>query len=212
MPGSLTIQQLYLTKPMESWINTINQLITQSRQNLWLAGICIGILWVVHILNVMSGMRLCAFGILPRKRWGLIGIFTSPFIHGHFEHLFFNSIATFILVDLMLIAGIPTFVTATIIIILITGALVWLLGRPALHIGASGVMLGYWSYLLVNAIVSGSNMAWLLGLLCFYYLGGLGLSLIPNEPGTSWEAHIFGAFAGVAAVYLTPFFLAHAIF
>lgn len=106
--------------------------------------------------------------------------------------------------DLLLIYGIPTFTITTIVITLITGMLVWCFARPGMHIGASGVMMGYWTYLLANAIITKSSMSWLLGGLCLYYLGGLGMNLLPDEPGTSWESHVFGALAGVAAVFLIP--------
>ena len=189
---------------MSEWINNIQQLILASRQNLVISAYCVGALWVIHFINIALGMRLRAFGVIPRKSYGIIGIITHPFIHGHFEHLFFNSIALFSLVDLLLIYGMPTFVITTAVIIIITGVLVWCFARPGVHIGASGVMMGYWTYLLANAIITQSSMSWLLGALCVYYLGGLGLNLLPSEPGTSWEAHVFGALAGIAAVFITP--------
>jgi membrane associated rhomboid family serine protease len=189
---------------MNEWINNIEQLIMASRQNLVISAYCVGALWVIHFINIALGMRLHAFGVIPRKPYGVIGIITHPFIHGHFEHLFFNSIALFILVDLLLIYGIPTFVITTMIITLITGILVWCFARPGMHTGASGIMMGYWKYLLANEIITKYSMSWLLGALCLYYLGGLGLNLLPDEPGTSWESHVFGAFAGVVAVFLTP--------
>ena len=186
---------------MNEWLQGFQQLISASGMNLWLSLKLVAIFWIIHLANLILGMRLSVFGIIPRKRYGLPGVLFSPFLHGHFEHLFFNSIALFILFDLMLINGIKIFVIATVIIILVGDSLVWLFARRGIHIGASGLIMGYWTFLLVNAYYQHSVVAVILAALCLYYLAGLGLSLIPGDAGTSWEAHIFGALSGGLAVY-----------
>lgn len=182
----------------DTFFYNLDILIDASRNNLLTSLLCVGILWIIHLVNVFCGMRLNSLGILPRTRFGLIGIFTSPFLHGNFEHLFFNSIPLFVLSDLLLINGLSFFIRITLLIMVIGGLLVWLFGRKALHIGASGVIMGYWTYLLVTAIYSHSIISWILGALCLYYLGGMVTNLLPRG-GTSWESHVFGAIAGVVA-------------
>ena len=186
---------------MDQWLQGFHDLITASELNLWLSLKLVAVFWVIHLLNLVLGMRLNIFGIIPRKRFGLFGIVCSPFLHGNTEHLFFNSIALFILFDLMLVGGLKLFILATLMIILIGDSLVWLFARRGIHIGASGLIMGYWMFLLVNAYYQHSVIAVILAVLCLYYLAGLGLSLIPGDVGTSWEAHIFGALGGVLAVY-----------
>ncbi len=190
---------------MNQWLQGFQELILASEANLWLSLKLVAIFWIVHLINLTLGMRLNILGIIPRKRYGLLGIIFSPFLHGNFEHLFFNSIALFILADLMLINGFRVFILATIIIILICGILVWLVARRGIHIGASGLIMGYWMFLLVNAYYQHSAVSIILAVLCLYYLAGLGLSLIPGDRGTSWEAHVFGALGGALAVYGLPY-------
>lgn len=192
---------------MQQWLNQLSELIFLSKQNLVLSVKLVAIFWLVHIVNLFVGMRLNIFGILPRHPFGLIGVATSPFLHGNIEHLFFNSIAMFVLFDLMLIYGVPVFLLASIIIMIVGGLGVWLFARRGIHIGASGLMLGYWMFLLVNAYFERSVMAVVLAALCLYYLAALGLSLLPGEKATSWEAHVFGAVGGVVAVYAIPYIL-----
>lgn len=192
---------------MHAWLQSLHSLILASQKNLLLSLEIVVFFWLVHIVNLCLGMRLNLLGILPRRARGLPGIVFSPFLHGNFEHLFFNSVAMFILIDLMLIYGLPIFIATTIIVILVCGFLVWCFARRGIHIGASGLMLGYWAFLLVNAYFQGGATAWVLAALCLYYLAGLGLSLIPGDAGTSFEAHIFGAIGGVVAVYTVPYFL-----
>ena len=192
---------------MHEWLNSLHELIVLSKANILLSCKMLAVFWLIHFINVLMGMRLNVFGIIPRKPYGLLGIFTSPFLHGNLEHLFFNSIAMFVLFDLMLIYGIPVFILTSVIIIIVCGIAVWCFARPGIHIGASGLMMGYWTFLLLNAYFQHSAMAIILAVLCLYYLAGLGLSLIPSDDGTSWEAHLFGAFGGVLTVFTLPYLL-----
>ena len=164
----------------------------------------IGLLYVVFIVNRLLGNRLLVFGLYPRSLFGLPGIFTGPLLHGNFNHLFFNSIPLFILINFVLLAGYPTFYCVSLLILMLSGIAVWLVGRRSIHIGASGLIMGYWSYLLVNAYRQGTFIPIILGGLCLYYFGGLLLEIVPTKQQTSWEYHLFGFLAGVSAAYLCP--------
>ena len=92
----------------------------------------------------------------------------------------------------------------SIFIAIITGLLTWLFGRPYLHIGASGVIMGYWGYLMVYAIKYPSHLAIVIVAICIYYFGAMFLNILPQEEEVSWESHLFGFLAGIAAVYAAP--------
>lgn len=168
-----------------------------------LLGIVLG-LWALHFINKLLGYRLNYLGILPRTPRGLIGIFFSPFLHGNANHLFFNTFPLLVLACLVLVGGRPLFWEVSITIILISGILIWLFGRRAIHIGASALITGYWGYLLINAYHQPSLMAIVLAIVCVYYFGGLFFGLFPSEDKVSWEGHLFGCIAGIAANYLFP--------
>lgn len=91
-------------------------------------------------------------------------------------------------------------VAVTLIITFLTGLAVWLVGRKALHIGASGLIMGYWGFLLLNAVINPSVLTVFLIIICLYYFGGFISSLLPEE-GNSWESHIFGFLAGLLTSY-----------
>ncbi len=184
----------------------------------WLVGVAqfnmhyvltiIAALWVIQCVNFALGYRLNALGILPRTGSGLLGILFAPLLHGSFSHLLFNSIPLFLLMNLVLLTGLPNFIVVTALITIISGFCVWLLGRHSLHVGASGVIMGYWGYLIVNAIMFPSIITVLLAIFCFYYFAGLFASLMPKT-GTSWESHIFGFLSGLLVSYahLPTYFL-----
>lgn len=165
----------------------------------------IGILWIIQIVNWLLGLRLNVLGIYPRHWFGLIGIIFSPFLHGNFTHLFFNSFPLFVLISFVLLDGWATFYCVTLIVILLGGLLVWLVGRRAIHIGASGLVMGYWSYLLFTAHERPTWQTVFLVGVCLYYFGGFLLDLFPTQEKTSWEGHLCGFIAGIAAAYLCPF-------
>ncbi|PCI37146.1 MAG: rhomboid family intramembrane serine protease [Thiotrichales bacterium] len=178
------------------------EFIDVARQHLSIILTIIGGLWIINIINWTFGGIFRVLGIIPRKIYSLHGIMFSSFIHGNFNHLFFNSIPLFVLGLFMLTMGIENFYLASIIIILGEGTAVWLLARPGIHIGASGVIAGYFSYVLTYAYTNPSIVALFLAGIALYYFGGIILSLFPTEDKISWEGHLFGFSAGLLAKYL----------
>lgn len=165
----------------------------------------LGIIWGVHILNLLFGRGLLIFGILPRTIPGILGIFLCPFLHGSFNHLFFNSIPLFVLGGLVLLKGKLVFYTVSLTIIILSGLVVWLVGRKAIHVGASGLIMGYFGYLIVLAFKQPSASTIFVVIICLYYFGGLISDLVPHKEEVSWEAHVFGFFAGILSVFTTPY-------
>lgn len=161
-------------------------------------------LWLINFVNWLVKYRLNILGIYPRTWHGLIGIIFCPILHGDFNHVFFNSIPLFILINLVLLQGLNYFVCASLVIVLLGGFGVWCFGRRAIHIGASGLIMGYFGYILFNAYYQHTLIAIILGLICIYYLGGLLIYLFPSKEKMSWEGHVFGFFAGFSATLLCP--------
>ena len=186
---------------MESFTNQLNAIVTACLNNAAFVLILIASLWVIQFLNAATGYYFNRFGLIPRNTRGLLGIPLCPLLHGNFEHLFVNSIVLFVLLSLMLLYGMHTFIVATLIIVLGGGFLVWLFARRAIHIGASGLVMGYWGFLLVSAYRQGTMFAIIIGVLCLVYFSSLFMNLFPTDRRTSWEAHLFGFIAGVGAVF-----------
>ncbi len=159
------------------------------------------LLWGIQLINFLLGYRLNILGIYPRHLFGIPGIFCSPFLHANSTHLFFNSIPLFFLASLVLTFGETMFYQISLFIIIAGGALVWLFGRKGIHVGASGLIMGYLGFVLTQAYFTQSPFALVLGALGIYYCGGLLLNLLPQEVRTSWEGHVFGFAAGVASYF-----------
>ncbi len=195
---------------MDSIVQALTEAVAVFRHNMPLVLILLGVLWSIHVINAILGYRLNILGVHPRRFWGLPGIFFSPFLHGDFSHIFFNSIPFVILASCVMISGLHVFIIVSITITLLSGTCLWLFGRKAIHIGASGLIMGYLGFLLMNIYQQGTVVAVAIGIICIYYLGGMLFSIFPTDVKTSWEGHLFGLLAGVATSYLLPTLLMYA--
>lgn len=162
----------------------------------------LAVLWLVELANDLEGRSWSAWGILPRTFVGLRGIPCAPFLHAGAEHLALNSLPLIVLGYLELLRGRRAFLRVTLFLVLMSGALVWLFGRSAYHLGASGLVLGYFGHLVAAALHERSVSAVLVACITLLTYGGLLLSVLPGEASVSWESHLAGLVAGVAAAWL----------
>ena len=156
------------------------------------------ILWSIEIVNLLTGYRLNGLGLVPRTLGGAPGIALAPLLHGSLAHLTSNSGGLLALGGLVALRGERHFVATTIAIALISGVLVWLLGRPALHIGASGLVFGYFGLLVARAWHERTWDTLAIGFFVLVLYGGLLWGLSPLQRHVSWEAHAAGLVAGIA--------------
>lgn len=163
-------------------------------------------LWIFSVINFQLGKPFNILGIVPRRIYGIFGIIFSPFLHSNYNHLFFNTIPLFFLGLFAISMGETRFYWATILITIMAGSLVWLFGRRGNHIGASGLIAGYFGYLISAAIQQPTITAIFCGIIALYYFGGILTSLFPSEEKTSWEGHLFGFLSGIAAMFICQYF------
>jgi len=161
----------------------------------------LGLLWMVELANVLEGHHFHTWGILPRTREGLRGVVFGPFLHVSPEHLALNSVPLAVLSWLVLTHGTRAFVRVTLMVMLIGGLGVWAFGRPEYHVGASGLVLGYFGFLVADAFYRRSWTSFFVAALTVLLYGGLVFSVLPGQPDVSWESHLAGLVGGVAAAW-----------
>lgn len=158
-------------------------------------------LWVIYLISYFFNLDLYKLGVLPRNINGLIGIFTSPLIHGSFSHIISNT-GPLIILGLGIFYFYPKVAYRVFIIIYFgTGILVWLFAREVYHIGASGIVYGFVTFLFFSGLFRKDNRSIALALIVIFLYGGLIWGVLPIERGVSWESHLFGAIVGAVAAY-----------
>ncbi len=164
----------------------------------------LALLWVLEFADQLSGNSLDQFGIHPRSESGLWAIFTAPWLHYGWAHLVSNSVPFFALGLLILLTGWRRWLLVTFVAVLGSGALVWLIAPGnSITLGASGVVFGWLTFVLVRGLFSRRWREILLGALIFLIYGGILLGALPGTDGVSWQAHLGGALGGVMAAWLS---------
>lgn len=165
--------------------------------------VSVALLYVVEIADVVSRQTLQRNGIVPRDTGDLDGIVWSPLLHDDWAHLAANTLPLLVFGFLAMAGGIRQFVLVTATIWLLGGLGVWLTGDPgSYHIGASGIVFGWLAFLLSRGFFARSGRQIALAVVLFLIWGGVLFGVLPGQPGISWQAHLFGALAGVLAAWL----------
>ena len=171
----------------------------------WILGALVALLWVVHLVNAfLFGGNLGEFyGIHPKSLHGLQGILWAPFLHGSFRHLISNTLPFVTLGWLVMLQETGDFLVVTVIAALVSGLGTWLVGDPnSAHAGASGIVFGYFGYLLLRGWFERSAVSLALSVLVIALYGGLIWGVLPIQQGISWEGHLFGFVGGGIAARL----------
>ena len=161
-------------------------------------GIFVFFMWLVKIIEILFEIDLSGFGIYPLTLKGVPGIFFSPFIHADFNHLFSNSLPLFLLGVALFYFYSEVALKVFILTFFLTGILVWVAGRDAWHIGASGLVYGLASFLFFSGIIRRYFRLIALSLLIVFLYGSMVWGLFPGVyKNVSWESHMLGFFSGV---------------
>jgi len=188
----------------------------KKKRPLWMTGgvtilTFVALLYVIELFNHMSGDRLEDNGIRPLETDGLWGIIFAPLLHANWQHLIANTVPALVLGFLMTLAGLSRFVFATALIWILGGFGTWLLGDVGNTcggstniIGASGLIFGWLTFLLVFGFFTRKIWQIVVGLVVLFFYGTVLFGALPvvGCTGISWQGHLCGAIAGVFAAYL----------
>jgi membrane associated rhomboid family serine protease len=169
----------------------------------------VALLYIIEIWDSLSGHHLDNNGIRPLETDGLWGIIFAPVLHSNWQHLMANTGPALVLGFLVTLAGLSRFIFATAIVWIVGGFGTWLIGNigapPGVetnHIGASGLIFGWLTFLLVFGIFTRNVWEIITGLIVLIVYGSILLGVLPGTLGVSWQGHLCGAIAGVLAAYM----------
>jgi len=165
------------------------------------------LMWVLELIDqVLLRHRLDRFGIVPRTQMGLRGILLAPLLHGTWQHLSANTLPFAVLGWLTLLQGVPEFTLVTAMIWLISGFGVWLFAAShTLHIGASGIIFGYFGFLLSQSYFERDLLSAAVAVVVALLYGPLIWGILPSRRrGISWQGHLFGFVGGILTARYLP--------
>jgi len=155
----------------------------------------------VELINILTGRWLNQFSLIPRELGHLPYMFTSPFLHATFAHFSSNFIPLLVFTFLLMQFSFKRYVHVTFWLFIIIGLLVWIFAREARHVGASGIIYGYFGYLLFAGILSKKIGLIFISLAVGFFYGGMVFGVLPSGPFVSWESHFFGFIAGLGLAW-----------
>jgi membrane associated rhomboid family serine protease len=167
------------------------------RHSLLFPALFVGLLWLVKLVEIGLGLSFVKGGVFPHHLKGLHGILTSPFIHSGFSHLVSNSVPFFILLFVLVYFYRSFSYRIFWQIYLLSGICVWIFGREAWHIGASGVVYGLAAFHFVSGIIRNDVRLLTISVVVVFLYGGMVWGMFPINPDVSWESHLWGAVSGV---------------
>lgn len=166
-------------------------------------GTIVAVLWLIEMFDwlVVRG-ALDGLGIQPRTLSGLQAIVVAPWLHAGFGHLLANTIPFVVLGWFVMLRRTTDFFVVALATLLASGLGIWLFGGAStIHLGVSGVIFGFFGYLLARGYYERSIVAIVMAALAFLIYGGMMWGMLPLQQGVSWQGHLFGFVGGVLVAY-----------
>ncbi|MFA5814812.1 MAG: rhomboid family intramembrane serine protease [Bacteroidales bacterium] len=170
--------------------------------SMFFPGVFLLLIWMVFLVDSSLKLDLVYHGLFPRKISGLQGILFGPFIHGGIKHIIANSLPLFALSSLLFYFYRNLSFRVLLICYLITGVLVWIIGRPSYHVGASGIIYGLAGFLFVSGIIRKHLGLMAISFLVAFQYGSMIWGIFPIEDRVSWESHLSGVLTGIGLAWI----------
>jgi len=160
------------------------------------------LIWIAFWLEIRFNFKFTKWGIYPLTVEGLRGVLFGPFIHGSLKHLFNNSIPLFVLSSALFYFYRNVRWKVILWGTLLTGLITWVIARPAMHIGASGVVYMLVAFIFFKGILSKRFQLIAISLIVVFLYGGMLWYLFPVDSKISWEGHLSGFMVGVVLAFI----------
>ncbi|HZK93239.1 MAG TPA: rhomboid family intramembrane serine protease [Prolixibacteraceae bacterium] len=171
------------------------------RHSLFVSIALIVVLWLVKLFEFEFDLDFSTWGVLPHDVSGLRGIIFSPLIHANFNHLIANTIPLFILTFSLFFFYRRSSYLIFVLLYLFSGIFVWLGGREALHIGASGLIYGLAAFLFTSGVIGFNIRLLTISMIVSLVYGGMFWGIFPLKPEISWESHLWGGISGFGLAF-----------
>ncbi len=180
------------------------RMIAEARKAFFVMFALLCAVWVVQLANWADDYRLSLdYGIVAHQAGRLPDVLSAPFLHANWQHLEGNSGPLFVFGFLAAYRGVKRFLGLTLLVVLTSGLAVWLFERGSVvTVGASGVIFGYFGYVVLRGVFDRNLIDTLIGLVMGASFAYILTSAVPGTPGVSWLAHLGGLAGGLAGAWI----------
>jgi len=161
-----------------------------------LPSLFIALLWVVFGVEFLFSLDFARYAVEPRTFHGLLGILDFPLIHGSIGHISGNTVSLFVLLVTVRYIFPQLFFKVFAYAYFVPGIITWLIGRPAYHLGASGMIYTLVVFIFISGVIRVNRYLLALSMLVVFMYGSLFWGIFPMDEGISWEGHLGGAVTG----------------
>ena len=165
-------------------------------------GFFLFVIWFVKFIEFILQTEFTTLGIYPLHLKGIKGILTAPLVHADINHLTDNSIPLFVLSLAIFYFYREVAYKVFFLIYFISGFLVWIAGREAYHIGASGIVYGFAAFVFFSGVIRRNRNLMAISLLVTFLYGSMVWGVLPFDYKISWESHLMGALTGSAIAWI----------
>ncbi|MDH6576267.1 rhomboid family intramembrane serine protease [Kitasatospora sp. MAP5-34] len=180
------------------------RMIAEARKAFFVMFALLCVVWAVQLANWADDYRLSVdFGIMAHQPDRLPDVLAAPFLHANWRHLEGNSGPLFVFGFLAAYRGVSRFLGLTLLVALTSGLAVWLFERGGVvTVGASGVIFGYFGYVVLRGVFDQNLIDTLIGLVMGASFAYILTTAVPGTPGVSWLAHLGGLTGGLAGAWI----------
>jgi membrane associated rhomboid family serine protease len=185
-------------------LGTAEEILEEARKALVVMLSVIAVIWVVQIANWADSYNLDQhYGIIPRDLSHLPDVLLAPFLHVSWTHIEVNSGPLFVFGFLAAFRGVRRFIGVTAVVVVTSGLAVWLFeSGNTVTVGASGVIYGYFGYVIVRGLFDRRLLDVLVGLVMALSFAYILIEVVPGTPNVSWMGHLGGLVGGVFSGWL----------
>lgn len=172
------------------------------RRSLLLAVLFTVVIWLIWISAELCQHDLLQYGVFPGQYDALAGVLTAPLVHGSLSHLVSNSLPLLVMLTILFYIYPKSSLIVLITLYIGSGLIVWLIARPAWHIGASGLTHGLMFFLFTVGLLRRDALSAVFAMTVFFLYGSMVWGIFPRDPGISFEYHLAGAVIGVLLAFI----------
>ncbi|MFI5964484.1 rhomboid family intramembrane serine protease [Streptomyces asoensis] len=179
-------------------------MVAEARRAFFVVFALLAVVWLVQLADFADGYALARdFGVVPGDPATLPHLLTAPLLHWNWAHIESNSGPLFVFGFLAAYRGVVRFLGLTLLVAVTSGLAVWFLERGGTEtVGASGLVFGYFGYVVVRGLFDRHLVDTLIGVVMAASFAYLLTVAVPGTPGVSWAAHLGGLVGGVAGAWL----------